>query len=133
MKRSAQPLPSGERTKAGELSIPGKAIPSGSGLTCTASRDRDASPGCGAAPAHPAEVAAHTLTDRLQRLEARRAGSGMNADTGGGAMIDRDKHGGGPVLGPGGVQIGAPHSVDGLRNDGAVMRPGSARRSNPAR
>ena len=49
-----------------------------------------------AVPGHPAKVAAHALADRLQRLEARRPRGGMNADAGGGAMIDRDKNGGGP-------------------------------------
>src|SRR3954447_11352070 len=50
MKRSAQPLPSGARTKAGELSMPRKVNLSGNDPTCTASRGRGAEPDRGRLP-----------------------------------------------------------------------------------
>src|SRR5690242_21910185 len=80
IKRSAQPLPSGARTKAGELSMPRKAssfwkasdmywLP----WSWRTDRPRATSfEGC--------EVTPDALADWLQRLEARRSKRSMDAD-----------------------------------------------------
>src|SRR5690349_12572048 len=68
-----------------------------------------------------AKVAPHTLTDRLQGLKARGVGGSVDADTFGRAVIDGDEHGGGPLAGPGGGQIGAPHRIHRTGGDAAVM------------
>src|ERR1041384_4496800 len=85
MKRSAQPLPSGARTKAGELSIPRKASSfwKASDAAVVGTHGRTA----GAVSGHPAEMAMHALAARLQRLEAGRPGGGMNANAFGRGVI----------------------------------------------
>jgi hypothetical protein len=85
----------------------------------------------GAVPGHPAEVAARALADRLQRLEVRRPGGGMNADAFGGGVIDGDEHGGGPSLVQ--VMVGSvPHMVSAVSG---MMVPSCARgpRADPTR
>ena len=62
-----------------------------------------------------AEMPAHALADRFERLEARGAGGGVDADTFGRAVIDSDEDGGGPFAGPGVGQIGA--TATGHRRD----------------
>ena len=68
-----------------------------------------------------AEALTHTLTDRLQRLEASGAGMRMDADAFGGTVIDRDEHGGLAFAGERRRQIGPLHGVHCLGDDGAVM------------
>src|ERR1700722_19461727 len=79
-----------------------------------------------------AEVAPHTLTDRLQGLKARSAGGSVDADTFGRAVIHGDEHGGGALVGPGGGQIGAPQRIHRSGDDAAVMRLWAAWRAGAA-
>ena len=69
----------------------------------------------------PAEVLPHALADRLQGLETSGLCMGVDADAFGGAMIDRDEHRGLAFAGDRRRQVGAPHRVDRVGNDGAVM------------
>ena len=69
----------------------------------------------------PTEVTPHALPDRLQRLEAGGPRMGMDADAFGRTMIHRDEHRGLTFTGEGRRQIGAPHRVDRVGNDGAVV------------
>src|SRR5438477_13168550 len=71
MNRSAQPLPSGARTKAGELSMPRKAI-SVLEVVRHVLRSMVMPHGqtAGDRLAEPAEALPHALPDRLQGLEA---------------------------------------------------------------
>src|SRR6476469_5574534 len=68
-----------------------------------------------------AEVTAHALADRLQSLEACGSRMGVNADALSGTMIHRDEDRRRPFTGEGGGKVGAPHGVEGVRDDGAVM------------
>jgi hypothetical protein len=112
MNRSAQPLPSGARTKAGELSMPRKRSSSwkssGHVLAPVVVADGEAA---GDALGEAAEVAAHALADRLQGLEAGGAPRRVDADALGRAVVDGDEHRGLALAGPGGGQVGAPHRV----------------------
>ena len=72
-------------------------------------------------PGKAAEVSPHALADRFQRLEAGGSRMGVNADALGGAMIHRDEYRRLAFTGEGRRQVGAPHGVDGVRNDGAVV------------
>src|SRR4029434_10236494 len=91
MKRSAQPLPSGARTKAGELSMSRKAS------SCWKASDMYWLPwSCGTEPApdplsKAVEVAPHPLPDWFQRLEAGGPACGVDADALCCAVIDRDE------------------------------------------
>src|SRR5689334_74755 len=76
------------------------------------------------------EVAAHPLADRLQRLKARRAESGMDADAFGRAVVDGDEHAGLSLASPGCSQVGAPHLVYPVGDDGAVVIAGTPRRAD---
>src|SRR4029450_2158110 len=91
MKRSAQPLPSGARTKAGELSMPRKAIARWKSwrAQCRAPPPMvvPAREAMGDALGEAAEAAAHALADRLQRLEAGGAEGRMDADAVGAAGV----------------------------------------------
>ena len=74
-----------------------------------------------------AEVSAHALADRLQSLEACGSRMGVNADALSGTMIHRDKYRRWPFTGKGGGKVGAPHGVDGVGNDGAVVAAWTSR------
>src|SRR3954468_24486790 len=76
------------------------------------------------------EVAAHALADRLQRFEARRPGGSVDADAFGRAVVDDDEHGGLSLAGPGRGQVGAPHLVYPVGNDGAVVGAWTPRRGD---
>ena len=52
---------------------------------------------------------------------------GMNADALGGTMIHRDEYRRRPFTGESGGKVGAPHGIDGVRNDGAVMAAWASR------
>src|SRR5690242_10816208 len=122
MNRSAQPFPSGARTKAGELSMPRNAISLlevvRHVLRTVIVSNREAVRDVGR---EAAEVTAHALADRFQSLEACGSRMGMNADALGGTMIHRDEYRRQPFTGEGGGKVGDPHGVNGVRNDGAVM------------
>jgi hypothetical protein len=75
----------------------------------------------------------HALAERLQGLEAGGPGMCVDADTFGGAMIDRDKHRGLAFAGDRRRQVGAPHRVDRIRDDGAVVAARPPRRAGPRR
>ena len=74
-----------------------------------------------------AEVLAHALADWLQRLKASGADMRVDADAFGGAMIDRDEHGGLAFSGERRRQIGPPHGVHRLGDDSAVMAAWASR------
>ena len=77
-----------------------------------------------------AEVTPHPLTDRLERLEAGGLPVGVDADTFGAAVVDGDEHGGLAFAGDRRRQVGAPHRVDRIGDDGAVMIARPARRAD---
>ena len=125
MKRSAQPLPSGSRTKAGELARPRKRI-SALEVVAHVLRAVIVAKGetAGDVLAEGAEALAHALTDRLERLEAIGAAAGVKANALGRAMIDRDEHRCLPFAGDHRGQVGtllrARHRADrghGVRAD----------------
>ena len=94
MNRSAQPLPSGERTKDGDESIPNQRISSWkSWLTyCDPLSWRRVRPDALPSPMAP-NRSAHPLADRLQRLEARASLGGVQPHAGGRAMVDGHEDG----------------------------------------
>ena len=79
----------------------------------------------------PAEAPAHALPDWFQRLEPGCPRMGVDADALGGAMIDRDEHRRRALAGERRRQIGPPHRVHRLGDDGAVMVPRPMRRADP--
>ena len=74
-------------------------------------------------------MAPDTLAKRLERLKAGGTLRRMNADALGRTMIDGDKDRDLTLAGDGGGQIGAPHGVDRLGDDGPVMAARPARRA----
>jgi hypothetical protein len=56
---------------------------------------------------------------------------GMDADAFGGAMIDSDEHRRLALTGDRRGQVGPPHRIEGVWNDGAAMAARAARRSDP--
>ncbi len=81
----------------------------------------------------PAEALSHALTDRLQRLETGGLCMGVDADAFGRAMIDRDEHRSLAFAGDRRRQVGAPHHVDRIGDDGSIVVARPARRANPGR
>jgi hypothetical protein len=69
----------------------------------------------------PAEMLPYALAERLQGLEAGGPCMRVNADAFGGTMIDRDEHRGLTFAGDRGRQVGAPHRIDRVRDDSAVV------------
>src|SRR3712207_1923290 len=121
MNRSAQPLPSGARTKAGELSIPRKrsSFRKASAMYCDSwSATRGLRPvvvpdgeATGDVLGEATEVATHTLAQRLEGFRAVRAPGGMGADALGAALADGVEHRRLALAGDGSGQVGAPHDV----------------------
>src|SRR5258707_1936432 len=72
-------------------------------------------------PGESAEVLAHALANRLQGLEAGGLWMRVDPDTFGGAMINRNEHRGLAFAGNRRRQVGTPHHVDRVGDDGAVM------------
>src|SRR5207248_2552747 len=72
----------------------------------------------GARLAEPTEALPHALPDRLQGVEAGSLRMRVDPDTFGGAMIDRDEHRRLTLAGDRRRQIGAPHRVDRVGDDG---------------
>src|SRR4051812_40492176 len=124
MKRSAQPFPSGARTNAGELSIPRKrsSFRKSPAMYCEPWSWRTARPRA-TSFAKPPKWRRTPLPERLQRLEAVGAAAGVDADALGRAVVDGDEHGRLALAGDRGGQVGAPHRVDRLGDDGAPSRP----------
>ena len=79
-----------------------------------------------------AEAGADTLPDRLEGLEAGGSARGVDADALGRAMVDGDEDRGLPLGGQGRGQIAAPHRVDPLGSDRAVVRLWAVRAADPA-
>ena len=133
MKRSTQPLPSGSRTKAGELAMPRKAssglVVIGDELAAVIVAQLQAA---GDPLGEGAEAGAHALTERLERLEAGRAAGGVDAQAFGRGVIHRDEDRGLALAGQGRGQIGGPHLVDPLGADGAVVGLRAMRPPDPA-
>src|SRR6478609_3860079 len=84
----------------------------------------------GSAFGEGAETLAHPLPDRLQSLKAISAAAGMKADALGRAVIDGNEHRSLALAGHDRRQVGAPHYVDPLGGDLAIM---GARAPRPAR
>src|SRR5690242_19617314 len=78
-----------------------------------------------------AEMAANALPDRLQGLEAGGSERGMEADALGRAVVDGDEHRGLTLAGDGRGQVGTPHYVHRLGDEGAVVAAWSTRRAHP--
>src|SRR5215218_5170408 len=76
------------------------------------------------------KVTPDALADWLQRLEARRPCGGVDTDTFGRAVVDGDEHRGLPLAGPGRGQVGAPHLVYPVGDDGAVVVAWTPRRAD---
>ena len=73
------------------------------------------------------------LTDWFQRLEPGCPRMGVDADAFSRAMIDRDEHRRRALAGDRRRQIGSPHRVHRLGDDGTVMVPRPTRRADPSR
>src|ERR671933_395984 len=80
-----------------------------------------------------AEVTPHPLPDRLQRLEAGGALRRVDADALGRAVIDGDKDRDLAFARDRAGQVGAPHRVHRLGNDGAVVTARAPGRADPRR
>jgi hypothetical protein len=72
-------------------------------------------------PGEPTEVLSHALADRLQGLEAGGPCMRVDADAFGGAVIERDEHRGLAFAGDRRGQVSAPHRIDRIGDDGAVV------------
>src|SRR4051812_49713100 len=77
-----------------------------------------------------AEVPPHPLAERVERLEPVGTVAGVDADAPGRAVVDGDEDRGLTLAGGRGGQVGAPHHVDRLGDDRAVV---AARRAGPRR
>src|SRR3954447_14890377 len=75
----------------------------------------------GDVPGERTEALAHRLPDRLERLEAIGAATGVDADALGRAVVDGDEHRGLAFASRDRGQVGAPHQVDPLGGDRAVV------------
>jgi hypothetical protein len=73
----------------------------------------------------------YRLSDRVERLEAVGTAAGVNADAFGRAMIDRDEHRRLALAGHHRGQVGRPHDIDLLSDDGAVVGLRAARSAHP--
>ena len=78
-----------------------------------------------------AEVAPHPLPDWFQRLEAGGPACGVDADTLSRAVIDGHEHRDLSLTSEGRGQVGAPHRVHRLRDDGAVVVARASGRADP--
>src|SRR3954471_23834386 len=81
----------------------------------------------------PAEMLPYALADRLQGLEAGGPDMRVNADAFGRAVIDRDEHCGLAFAGDRRRQVGAPHCINLVRDDGAVVAARPPRCTGPRR
>jgi hypothetical protein len=77
--------------------------------------------------AEGAEALAHPLPDRLERLEAIPAAAGVEADALGRAVIDGDEHRGLALASHHRGQVGAPHKINAVGGDRAVVGARAAR------
>jgi hypothetical protein len=75
----------------------------------------------------------YALADRLQGLEAGGPCMCVNVDAFGGTMNDRDEYRGLAFAGKCRRQVGAPHRIEFVRDDGAVVVARSPRRTGPRR
>jgi len=71
------------------------------------------------------------LADGLKRLKAGGPARDVDADTRGRAVVDGHKHRDLPLTRDGCGQIGAPHRIHRLGDDGALVRAWSAWRTDP--
>src|SRR3954453_16967039 len=78
-----------------------------------------------------AEAAPHALPDRLERLEAGGPARGMDAHALSRVMIDSDEYRDLALAGVGRGQIGAPHRVHRVGDDGAVVVARASGRADP--
>src|SRR4051794_473559 len=75
----------------------------------------------GGALGESAEMLAHRLPYRLERLEAISPLAGMDADALGRAVVDGEEHGGLAFASHDAGQVGAPHRIDPFGGDRAVV------------
>ena len=75
----------------------------------------------------------HALSDWLEGLEAAGLPIGVDADAFRREVVNGDEHGGLALAGDRGGQIGAPHLIDGIGDDRAVVAAGSACRTDTRR
>src|SRR3954471_5314236 len=68
-----------------------------------------------------AKMLAHALTNGLERLEAIGASAGVEANALGRAVIDGNEHRRLAFASDDAGQVGAPHEIDPLGGDGAVV------------
>src|SRR3954447_2782001 len=92
MKRSARPLPSGARTKAGELAMPRKAISSWTWWDLYGDPWLRGTAGVPGSPGRPRQNVAVRLPDRLQGLERGGACMRVDAEAFGRAMIAHNEY-----------------------------------------
>ena len=89
---------------------------------------------CGDPLVEAAELLAHALAERLQRLEAVAREGGVDADALAGAVIDGHEHTDLAFLGgDGGGHVRPPHLVGSFRDDGPVVGLGTVGMANPLR
>jgi len=81
----------------------------------------------GDVPGERAAALAHRLPDRLERLEAIGAATGVGAGAPGRAVVDGHEHRGPALAGHHRGQVGAPHQADPLGGDRAVVGLRAAR------
>jgi len=153
MKRSAQPLPIGRSTRP----IRRAARPAGAGRGGLADKGRRAPDAeeldlglkvvadvlasvvvtkgktAGHVLGKGAEALAHGLPHRLERLEAIGTMAGMNADALRRAVIDGDEHRGLTLARHDRGQVGAPHRVNSVGGDAAIVSLRSMRRAHTLR
>jgi hypothetical protein len=84
-------------------------------------------------PGEPTKMLPYSLADRLQGLEAGGPWMHVNADAFGRAMIDRDEYRGLTFAGDRCRQVGAPHRIDHVGDDGAVVMARPPWRAGPHR
>src|SRR4051794_7051436 len=76
------------------------------------------------------EAVEHAMVDRLQGREAGCPGGGVDADALGRAVVDGDEHGSLSLASPGRRQVGAPHRVHLVGDEGAVVVAWTPRRAD---
>src|SRR3954447_20649896 len=123
MNRSAQPLPSGSRTNAGELSMPRKRTSAWkSWLTYRLPWSwRSCRPAATSLANAPKRSRTACLTGSSASHRSARRLAWVRADALGRAVVDGDEHGRLALAGHHRGQVGPPHHVDPLGRDRAVV------------
>ena len=132
MNRSAQPLPSGDLCEGrGAFDTQERQLvleDGGHVLTAVIVADGKSS---SHAVGERAEILAHALTEWFERLEAGAVAGGVDADALGIVVVDGDEYRDLAFASPGRGYVGAPHGVQRVRDDGAVVVARAAGRADP--